>query len=75
MRRMDIALVHGSYHGAWCWDLLRPELERLGHRVITMDMPISDPSTGAADDARAVEASPFLSRPAQLARLLDSLVS
>ena len=51
---MDIALVHGSYHGGWCWDLLRPELERLGHRVITMDLPISDPSLGAADYARTV---------------------
>ena len=52
---MDVALVHGSYHGAWCWDLLRPELERLGHRVITMDLPISDPTLGAADYARTVE--------------------
>jgi pimeloyl-ACP methyl ester carboxylesterase len=52
---MDVALVHGSYHGAWCWDLLRPELERLGHRVITMDLPISDPTLGAADYARVVE--------------------
>ena len=52
---MDVALVHGSYHGAWCWDLLRPELERLGHRVITMDLPISDPALGAADYARVVE--------------------
>jgi hypothetical protein len=26
---MEIALVHGSYQGAWCWDLLRPELELL----------------------------------------------
>ncbi len=54
---MDIALVHGSYHGAWCWELLTPELERLGHRVITMDLPISDPSLGAADYAAAVEAA------------------
>jgi pimeloyl-ACP methyl ester carboxylesterase len=51
---MDIALVHGSYHGAWCWDLLRPELERLGHRVITVDLPISDPGLGAADYAAIV---------------------
>ena len=51
---MDIALVHGSYHGAWCWDLLRPELERLGHRVITVDLPISDPALGAADYAETV---------------------
>lgn len=51
---MDIGLVHGSYHGAWCWDLLRPELERLGHRVITMDLPISDPALGAADYATVI---------------------
>jgi pimeloyl-ACP methyl ester carboxylesterase len=54
---MEIALVHGSYHGAWCWDLLRPELERRGHRVITVDLPISDPALGAADYARTVEAA------------------
>jgi len=52
---MDIALVHGSYHGAWCWDFLRPELERLGHRVITMDLPIADPGLGATDYARTVD--------------------
>lgn len=52
---MDIALVHGSYHGAWCWDLLRPELERLGHRVITMDLPISDPALGAEAYATAID--------------------
>ncbi len=52
---MDIALVHGSYHGGWCWDLLTPELERLGHRVVVMDLPISDPDAGSAVYAQAVE--------------------
>ena len=52
---MDIALVHGSFHGGWCWDFVRPELERLGHRVITVDLPISDPGLGAADYAATVE--------------------
>ncbi|HEY6057365.1 MAG TPA: alpha/beta hydrolase [Candidatus Limnocylindrales bacterium] len=51
---MDIALVHGSYHGSWCWRLLRPELEQLGHRVITMDLPISEPQLGASAYAAAV---------------------
>jgi pimeloyl-ACP methyl ester carboxylesterase len=53
---LDIALVHGSYHGAWCWQHLTPELERLGHRVIAVELPISDPGLGAADYARMVEA-------------------
>ena len=52
---MDFALVHGSYHGGWCWDLVTPELERLGHRVITVDLPISEAGLGAADYAQAVD--------------------
>lgn len=54
---MDIALVHGSYHGAWCWDFLRPELERLGHRVATVDLPISDSTLGASEYADALGAA------------------
>ncbi len=54
---MDIALVHGAYHGSWCWDFLRPALERLGHRVFTMDLPISDPTLTGADYAATVDAA------------------
>lgn len=32
-------LVHGAWHGAWCWEKLSPELEKLGHRTIAMDLP------------------------------------
>ena len=32
-------LVHGSWHGAWCWYKVIPRLERLGHRVIAPDLP------------------------------------
>ncbi len=39
-------LVHGAWHGAWCWDRLRPELEARGHRAIAVDLPLSDPSAG-----------------------------
>lgn len=42
----DVALVHGGWHGAWCWELLIPLLERGGHRVVTMDLPRDD---GSAD--------------------------
>lgn len=54
---MDIVLVHGSYHGAWCWDRLVPELEARGHRVLTVDLPISDAAAGLAEYADAVEAT------------------
>lgn len=32
-------LVHGAGHGAWCWFKLVPELEALGHRAVTLDLP------------------------------------
>jgi pimeloyl-ACP methyl ester carboxylesterase len=41
----EIMLVHGAMHGAWCWNLLRPELERLGHRTHAVDLPIERPDT------------------------------
>ena len=33
-------LVHGAWHGAWCWEKVVPELESRGHRTVAMDMPI-----------------------------------
>jgi pimeloyl-ACP methyl ester carboxylesterase len=43
------ALVHGAWHGAWCWERLTPELEALGHRVIAVDLP-SDEASASFDD-------------------------
>ncbi len=43
---MEFALVHGAYHGSWCWDLVETELASRGHRVVTMDLPIGDPNAG-----------------------------
>lgn len=37
-------LVHGAWHGAWCWDRLIPELAARGHDAVTMDLPIDDGS-------------------------------
>ncbi|MDX6387861.1 MAG: hypothetical protein QOD85_1663, partial [Gaiellaceae bacterium] len=36
-------LVHGAWHGAWCWGRLTPELEARGHAVIAMDLPSDEP--------------------------------
>ena len=44
-------LVHGAFHGSWCWERLTPELERLGHRVLTVDLPGEEPLAGAAEYA------------------------
>jgi pimeloyl-ACP methyl ester carboxylesterase len=37
-------LVHGAWQGAWAWDAVKPKLEALGHKVVTLDLP------GSGDD-------------------------
>ncbi|ABW68968.1 alpha/beta fold hydrolase [Desulfosudis oleivorans] len=61
-------LVHGSWHGAWCWYRLIPLLEAAGHRVIAPDLsgfgrdktPIAEigPDTWARDIGRILDAAP-----------------
>ncbi len=36
---MRFVLVHGGFHGAWCWSRTIPELETLGHQAIAIDIP------------------------------------
>lgn len=32
-------LIHGAWHGAWCWDKLVPILRVGGAKVVTIDCP------------------------------------
>lgn len=32
-------LIHGAWHGGWCWKWLTPLLEAKGHRVLAPDLP------------------------------------
>jgi pimeloyl-ACP methyl ester carboxylesterase len=43
-RVTTFALVHGSWHGAWCWERLAPFLQQAGHDVVAMDLPTDDAS-------------------------------
>lgn len=45
----DFLLVHGSCHGAWCWRLVVPLLEQLGHSATAIDLP------GHGEDPTPVE--------------------
>lgn len=36
---MRFLLVHGGFHGAWCWSRVVPELRALGHEAIAIDLP------------------------------------
>ena len=51
------ALVHGAWHGAWCWERLIPELDARGHDVVAAELPVEDPSLGSADYAAIVTAA------------------
>jgi pimeloyl-ACP methyl ester carboxylesterase len=48
------ALVHGAWHGAWCWEQLTLLLTDRGHAVITPELPCDDPSATFEDYADVV---------------------
>ncbi|PDX99417.1 alpha/beta fold hydrolase [Bacillus pseudomycoides] len=31
--------VHGAWQGEWAWELVKPQLESFGHKVVTLDLP------------------------------------
>jgi pimeloyl-ACP methyl ester carboxylesterase len=50
-------LVHGAFHGSWCWESLRAVLEDRSHLVLTVDLPTEDPEAGASGYAEAAIAA------------------
>lgn len=44
----DFVLIHGAWHGRWCWERLIPLLESAGHRVFAPSL------TGLGDRAAAL---------------------
>jgi pimeloyl-ACP methyl ester carboxylesterase len=49
------ALVHGAYHGSWCWDRLVPELQTRGFETVAPDLPCDEAGAGLADYAAVIE--------------------
>ena len=58
-----LVLVHGAWHGSWCWERLVPQLAQRGIAVRTVDLPSvsreeggkrSDRPAGLREDAHAV---------------------
>lgn len=52
-----LLLVHGAFHGAWCWNRLTPELERLGLSCETVDLPFTSTEDDVATVRRAIDSS------------------
>jgi len=48
-----VVLVHGAWHGAWCWDAV---LDELGHQGVTATA-VELPFTGFADDVAEVRSA------------------
>lgn len=46
---MRFVLIHGGFHGAWCWTRTIPEIQCLGHEAIAIDLP----GHGARRDERS----------------------
>lgn len=56
--KITVLLVHGAWHGAWCWKYLLPCLEDLDYLTATVDLPCvsSTPGTTQFDDVACIRA-------------------
>jgi pimeloyl-ACP methyl ester carboxylesterase len=56
MDRGNLLLVHGAWHGSWCWEFLVPELRSRGWTTSVVDLPSTSgsPAAGVREDAEAV---------------------
>lgn len=61
-------LVHGAWHGGWCWDKIVPSLRDAGHRVLTVDLP----GHGTDTDTTAVSKVTLQDYTDHLCRVLDN---
>jgi pimeloyl-ACP methyl ester carboxylesterase len=53
-QRSTVVLVHGAWHGAWCWDDVVSRLSGDGLDVVAVDLPSVASGGDLYDDARAV---------------------
>jgi pimeloyl-ACP methyl ester carboxylesterase len=49
-------LIHGSWHGKWCFEWLTPYLEAAGHRALAVELPSDRPGTTCSEYAELVAA-------------------
>jgi len=66
-------LIHGSWHGAWCWHKLLPFIKDAGHTAVALDMPGRGNNPAPIEDqtlsnyvATAVEAIDLSQKPVYL---------
>ena len=45
-----VVLVHGAWHGGWCWERVVPALEQRGPRAVAVDLPGHGADAGPLGD-------------------------
>ena len=66
-KNLNFVLVHGAWHGAWCWEKVVPLLSDLGHQVHTLDLP------GLGDDQTPLAEVSLDSYVAKVCELINNL--
>ena len=51
---VTFGLVHGAWHGGWCWRALAEELESRGYTSVAPDLAVDDAGAGLSEYARTV---------------------
>ncbi len=60
----DYVLIHGAFHGGWCWRRVTPLLEAAGHTAIAPDLP----GHRAGESPRALNDAPLPGRASEALR-------
>jgi pimeloyl-ACP methyl ester carboxylesterase len=53
----DVVLVHGAFHGAWCWDGVRAALDERGISSHAVELPLQGLAADATVARTAIEAA------------------
>ncbi|HZU51411.1 MAG TPA: alpha/beta fold hydrolase [Sphingomicrobium sp.] len=61
-------LIHGAWHGGWCWERVAPLLRDQGHEVVCPDLPGMDPDQSPLGDDPIDEWAHFVAELASRAR-------
>jgi pimeloyl-ACP methyl ester carboxylesterase len=64
---MQFVLVHGSFHGAWCWQHLTPYLAQRGHQLVGPNLP------GSGGDPAPPENADLETYATRIAGVIDGL--
>lgn len=53
----EVVLVHGAWHGAWCWDQVVDELTRAGVASVAVELPFTSYDDDVATARAAIEST------------------